>query len=403
MSGSESQKPVVDDAFEVKQRTVDGVHAVVTIVSVVGMPFILTRAPSGTGLLEQAGAIIFTILMLISWMLRAEISLFSRSLIIISLLGISGTAGLVQYGMLGAAPFWLVVGALFTGIVFSPKAGRIASVVVCILVALVGIGFVTGAIEPKFNPGEYVFSFSAWANYLIGGVVVTLVLVHRISSAMISMTDELLESREALKAAAHYDDLTGAIRPNLLKEVLNMELRQRPRDGGHLALLYLDMDRFKAINDDYGHEAGDEVLKELVRRIRRTLRGEDVIARLGGDEFAVLLRKIEAPEIAVSVASKIRKAVLLPIDFHGIDIDFGLSIGIAIAPGDASDIDNLLRKADQAMYMAKRRGSNQIALAKAIVEPTVAAAVDEIGGAAATPLNKNSGKAKGKKRAETLR
>ncbi|MBB3046314.1 diguanylate cyclase (GGDEF)-like protein [Litorivivens lipolytica] len=400
MSGFENQKSVVDDAFEVKQRTVDGVHAVVAIVSAAGLPFILARDPSAANLLEQAGAITFTILMLISWMLRAEISLFARSLFIISLLAIAGVTGLVQYGMLGAAPFWLIVCALFSGIVISPKAGRIASGLVCAVVALVGLGFVLEIIEPQFNPRDYVFSFSAWANYLIGGVVVTLVLVHRISSAMIGMTEELLESREALKAAAHYDDLTGAIRPNLLKEILNMELRQRPRDGGRLALLYLDLDRFKAINDDYGHEAGDEVLIELVKRIRRTLRGEDVIARLGGDEFAVLLRKIDVPDVAVSVARKIRKAVLLPIEFRGVEIDFGASIGIAIAPEDASDIDNLLRKADQAMYMAKRRGSNQIALAGAIVEPASLASIDEINDARKVAY-KDSESAPEKKRADT--
>lgn len=378
MPGPESQKSVVDDAFEVKQRTVDGVHAVVTIVSVVALPFILSREPSAIHLFEQAGAITFTILMLISWMLRSEITLFARSVFIISLLGIAGTAGLIQYGILGPAPFWLIVCALFTGIVISPKAGRIASVLVCAAVALVGLGFILEIIDPKFNPDKYLLSLSAWGNYLVGGVIVTLVLVHRISSAMISMTDELLESREALKAAAHYDDLTGAIRPNLLKEILNIELRQRPRDGGHLALLYLDLDRFKAINDDYGHEAGDAVLKELVKRIRRTLRGEDVIARLGGDEFAVLLRKVDRPEVALSVASKIRKSVLLPVEFQGVEIDFGVSIGIAIAPEDASDMDNLLRKADQAMYMAKRRGSNQISMAKAVVEPKLAATVDDL-------------------------
>src|SRR5690606_27584076 len=110
-----------------------------------------------------------------------------------------------------------------------------------------------------------------------------------------------------------------------------------------VALFYLDLDHFKRINDTFGHEAGDQLLTEISRRLKKQLRDDDVVARLGGDEFAVLLDQVESPQYAYVVANKIIAALNRPIELQGKEVVVGVSIGITMAPDDSNHIDNLMK------------------------------------------------------------
>src|SRR5690606_38758550 len=112
-------------------------------------------------------------------------------------------------------------------------------------------------------------------------------------------------------------------------------------------------DDFKAVNDGYGHAAGDQVLLEVARRLKGSLRASDTLARLGGDEFTVLLPRIATPQEAEQVASKLLAVLCKPYQMHGFELNFGASLGIAVYPADATDATTLLRYADMAMYHAK--------------------------------------------------
>jgi diguanylate cyclase (GGDEF)-like protein len=153
---------------------------------------------------------------------------------------------------------------------------------------------------------------------------------------------------------AYHDALTGLPNLQLFRDRLTQGLHYAQRHEGGLALLYLDLDGFKPVNDRYGHAAGDAVLQEIARRVSGLLRKSDTVARLGGDEFAVILTG--SPDTAGLVAEKCREAICLPIRFEGHDISVGVSIGIACFPGDGASEEELLRKADGAMYEAKRSG-----------------------------------------------
>ena len=159
-----------------------------------------------------------------------------------------------------------------------------------------------------------------------------------------------------IQRLAHYDSLTELPNRVLFYDRLHQAASLAKRDHHEFALLYLDLDGFKAVNDTLGHNRGDELLKYVAVRIQRAVRESDTVARLGGDEFTVILPKIGGPEDAVLVASKIIDAI--SADFllqgHGQPASVGISIGIAIFPDDAQDAEALIKAADTAMYDAKK-------------------------------------------------
>lgn len=166
-------------------------------------------------------------------------------------------------------------------------------------------------------------------------------------------------AEERIQHLAYYDSLTGIPNRALFYDRLSQAISIARRDRHQLALLYLDLDKFKPINDALGHEAGDEVLKSVVDRVRQRGRESDTISRIGGDEFTVILPKIAGRQDAASVAEKIIEALRSSIYLsrQAREVSLGVSIGIAIFPDDAGEMDALVRAADAAMYKAKQTGN----------------------------------------------
>jgi diguanylate cyclase (GGDEF)-like protein/PAS domain S-box-containing protein len=165
---------------------------------------------------------------------------------------------------------------------------------------------------------------------------------------------EQREIQQRLEQMAYYDPLTGLANRRLLREKTQHAFALAQRGGHEVALLYLDLDSFKEINDTLGHAAGDQVLQAVARRLGETVRDADTAARVGGDEFAVLLGEVEGEKGAVQVGERILQSLDRPVDVDGHSLDVGLSIGVAIYPRYADDFDELLRQADLAMYGAGR-------------------------------------------------
>ncbi|MFT5520335.1 MAG: diguanylate cyclase (GGDEF)-like protein/PAS domain S-box-containing protein [Enterobacterales bacterium] len=157
---------------------------------------------------------------------------------------------------------------------------------------------------------------------------------------------------------ANYDQLTNLPNRNLFMDRLHQSLQRVQREGTMLALLFIDLDRFKNINDSLGHSAGDKLLVEISKIMKETVRDSDTIARFGGDEFAVILSPIYGPKNASRVASALLESLRTPINIDGYEAIIGASIGISMYPADGTIEEELVKNADTAMYRAKESGRN---------------------------------------------
>ncbi len=173
------------------------------------------------------------------------------------------------------------------------------------------------------------------------------------------LTDLKMNQRE-LERLAYFDQLTGLSNRQRLFDRVGHAIGLARRSDGKLALLFLDIDRFKNLNDTFGHLVGDEVLVLLAKRLQAVLREQDTLARLGGDEFVALIEDVESENRVYRIAEKLLSALKLPINYRGQDFLLNGSIGIALFPKNGVTAENLLKHADTAMYMAKRSGGSQI-------------------------------------------
>ena len=158
---------------------------------------------------------------------------------------------------------------------------------------------------------------------------------------------------------ANFDLITGLPNRNMFMNTLDQEIAKTKRHLTPFALLFIDLDYFKKINDSHGHDVGDEVLKEVAHRIRENVREVDTVARLSGDEFTVILSHLDAQVNVERICQKILCAISSVIVVDQISIQISASLGITVSPQDSSDIKSLLKFADQAMYAAKHAGKNQ--------------------------------------------
>jgi diguanylate cyclase (GGDEF)-like protein/PAS domain S-box-containing protein len=172
---------------------------------------------------------------------------------------------------------------------------------------------------------------------------------------------ERKQFEDRIRHLANYDNLTGLPNRSLFYDRLRQAINLAGRNRHELSLLYLDLDKFKSVNDTLGHDAGDEILKGAADRVQQQVRESDTVARIGGDEFAVILPKITSEQDAATVARKIIDALFAAFELSGEkrqQVHIGASIGIATFPADGADMDALLKAADSAMYKAKQLGNS---------------------------------------------
>jgi len=182
----------------------------------------------------------------------------------------------------------------------------------------------------------------------------------RVVRSMAGIVDITARKRaeEEARRLAHYDALTGQPNRFLLQERLQHALAQAKREGHRIAVLFVDLDHFKWVNDTLGHSYGDELLRVVARKLQDNVRKGDTVARLGGDEFVILLDGFDADDELPRLAQRFLEALSSPVSLEGIEIFNSASIGIAVCPADGEDAETLLRNADTAMYSAKEHGRN---------------------------------------------
>ncbi|MBN2713893.1 MAG: GGDEF domain-containing protein, partial [Planctomycetes bacterium] len=169
------------------------------------------------------------------------------------------------------------------------------------------------------------------------------------------------QEEEIIRFMATHDGLTGVPNRSLARDRFTMAMNMSRRHDGAVAVMFIDLDSFKPVNDKYGHEAGDAVLKEVANRLCASVRDTDTVARIGGDEFMLVITEVKDRAALGSLAEKIIRRLMEPIVFRRKKIHIGASIGIAVAPADGENIDGLIKLADEAMYEVKTSGKNGFA------------------------------------------
>jgi len=207
---------------------------------------------------------------------------------------------------------------------------------------------------------EYNLNIPSGSDWFEARIMPTELMVNGKQTVICLVRDisELRRSREALKHMATHDPLTGQANRKLFEERLDQALSRATRTGHAGTVMFLDLDRFKIINDSLGHAVGDELLKQVTGRLKEVCRTEDTIARLGGDEFALLIEDIDSKADAEHIADKILQRFSAPFFVQGHDLDITASIGITLFPLHGNDGSELIRQADATMYSAKNAGRN---------------------------------------------
>jgi diguanylate cyclase (GGDEF)-like protein len=246
--------------------------------------------------------------------------------------------------------FWymlILVGATSFGLYFATLiAVRISKMITTPLESL------THTTEKIMAEGTYSTPINSASNDEVG-------MLSRAFSAMIS---QIHERDESLKHLAYYDRVTGIANRHYFEERIAQSVDNATRYGTSCALLMLDLDDFKIVNDHYGHPVGDMLLKHVSETLRLTLRSNDVIFRIGGDEFAVIIESECSEELLSMIALKIIHAISQPVLLEKHTVVVGISIGISCFPKYSKNLNSLIRHADTAMYRAKSEGKNRYSL-----------------------------------------
>ena len=298
---------------------------------------------------------------------RARIPFAVKSALILLIFWAIGLAGLFTLGILGSGYWWLVLSSLLASTLFSIRAGVVCAVAVTAILVAAGVGFSSGALKVAVDANVFIVSATTWATLVIATILTPFIVFQAIAAyqrTTLELLDEVHKQRDTIQQLATHDQLTGLPSLRLATDRLEIALHVARRAGKKVALLFIDLDGFKKVNDSLGHEAGDHVLKEVAGNLLKALRAEDTAARVGGDEFIAILGTLPDAEVAARVAERAIAAISRPIDYQGNWISVGASIGIGLFPDHADDAQTLRRVADAAMYSVKRSGKNQFAFAK---------------------------------------
>lgn len=351
---------------ELRQQLVDRIIRAAALLSLIYLPVVLWRAASvgwHRQLATQAG-IALAVLSLVPLLKRIPLAWKSAILVGVSMM--LGLAGVFTLGMMGAGYWWCLQAAMLAATLYSTRTGIVVTLLSVSLIAASGLGFVTGRITPPFDLNAHLANPSAWVAFLVVILFVSLVFVFYIGrhQALIQLlAAETDAQRRELATLVHFDQLTGLPLMRLARDRLEMAVKQAQRAGLKGALLFVDLDGFKAVNDSHGHQAGDHLLSIVAERMLKVVRDEDTVARIGGDEFLLILNKLRDAGAAEKIAQKVLNELALPVSWMGQELRVGASVGIALFPEHSDEVETLLRMADAAMYQVKKSGKNRYRLA----------------------------------------
>ncbi|MEH6446529.1 MAG: GGDEF domain-containing protein [Oceanospirillaceae bacterium] len=318
---------------------------------------------------------LITAVFFIVFISRYQLSLQIKLIFLILYGLITTTAGLLYVGTmtisLSLFTIIVVVGALY----YEKKQLYALLLAIASILSVIGYAYTQGYIEPKIKPDLLITTPVYWVSF----IVLMLLCFLMICNAIISYRDRIdelyatieLQNQQLLKLLAT-DPLTDLASSRLVDDRLQMTIKHCNRYKTTAAVLFIDIDNFKQVNDSFGHTIGDDCLKELAKRLTASVRETDTVARLGGDEFLVILEQLDIESELEGMLQEMLNRIRHPIITGAGAIKVTCSIGAAIIPQDGNSITQLKSRADEAMYQAKRYGKNQFFVENLVDEKSYA-------------------------------
>lgn len=362
---ADDEQAVQTGLLNMRMDVIDSIWMGMTTIAAIGIPISVSRALITGWLPLYTIHLLIGAIVIVATLVRNRFSFRTKVAVIMCGFWSIGLSGLFTIGLLGPGLWWLAMSGLIMSMMFSFREGLITIFFAAIATLLAGAGFITNFLSFPIDANIYMRTPVAWVTLLIALSFMPIVVfnaITRMHSHTIALLNEAHAQKKKIQLLATHDQLTGVPSLSLAMDRLAHALLNIARSEKSLALLFIDLDKFKAVNDHYGHAAGDFVLKEVARRCAGTMRADDTMARIGGDEFLAILQGIANPQDAIQIAQKIIDAVHEPIVYQGMPIQIGTSVGVATCNDPTKTAQELLKAADDAMYRAKRSGTNQIAI-----------------------------------------
>ncbi|MFT4518838.1 MAG: diguanylate cyclase (GGDEF)-like protein [Halioglobus sp.] len=294
-------------------------------------------------------------------LLRDRLSATIRACVLSLLLVVASISGLISRGILGPALVFMVMAIICLSLILPLRQLLLAgTVIVCADMAVILLYF-SDAFVIDIDPVQAFSSPALWLSYSIVPIyasIIIMLVLSRYNRRIGEVFRELEDENSTASYLSEHDPLTGLPNMRVMDIRVHQAILMANRGKSKPALLFIDLDHFKTINDKLGHDVGDLVLQEVASRIRLVVREEDITARAGGDEFLVLLPHTTDSSDAGAVAQKICAALEKPFYAHDDKILISASVGIALWPEHGNDLKSLTRSADHAMYAVKTSGKN---------------------------------------------
>lgn len=308
-----------------------------------------------------------------SYLNRRRLSYRFKSRTLLTVLFLAGAGGLVSFGQMAPTSNYFTMGFVVAAILYSRSIVIAMIAATVALFGAVGFAAVTGLHVVVVNLDEITRQPATWLNLTLTMALTTGAIATAVGAFMRSVygllgdvhrqQQEIQLQRDQIRHMATHDNLTGLPILRLANDRSKMAIARARRGGHKVGFMFIDLDGFKAINDQHGHDAGDAVLVEVARRLHTAVRASDTAARIGGDEFLIILGELGTAEQAAEVADKVLSTVAAPIVHGPHQISVGASIGIALFPDHAGELDALKKAADTAMYRVKASGKNAFVFA----------------------------------------
>ena len=343
----------------IRDMLIERMWVCLCIYGLVGIPLVVLRAARfGGGPGRSLPVIAIALFGIVAFLMRRRMPPLLRAALPSSVMMLAGLAGLAAAGLQGSGIIALIFGSFCVTTTCPPRVAVPIVALAWVAASLIALAYVTGLLLPPFGL-DFTSNPVVWAGTILSTLLVLVYLASAVAAyqvSMGSMLHELEDQRDQIAALANHDTLTGLPSLRLARDRVDMACSQAQRGDTHAALLFVDLDGFKDVNDNHGHEAGDAVLRAVAQRLLSMVRATDTAARIGGDEFLVVLTALPDEAAANATANKIAEALRQPIDYEGRAIQVGASVGVALFPDHGQSSDALLRHADRAMYGVKKAG-----------------------------------------------